>query len=94
MADDPLFFNLDSSTLPGHLVDMLCRIAKEKGRVEITNCDGGNCVMISKEELDNLENALELLSNTEQGRALHRSVERAVLMDDQDEPVPQVAIAP
>ena len=93
MADDPLFFNLDASTLPGHLVQLLCRIATEKGRVEITNCDGGNCVMISKEELDNLEDALELLSNTEQGKALHRSVEKAVLMDDHDDRVPQVAVA-
>jgi hypothetical protein len=39
------------------------RVCCEKGRIEIHNGDH-TCVLISKEELDTLEGALEILANT------------------------------
>src|SRR5688500_1333745 len=83
-----LFQSIDIPTLQGNLVELLCRTAREKGRIEITNCDGGTCVMISKEELDALEAALEILCTTEQVRALHQTVERFVRYEDRDDEVP------
>lgn len=76
MADEPLFTTLDASKLEAGLVRLLCRTAREHGRVEITNCDGSSCVMISKDELDSLERALEILANTEAGHTLRQAVEQ------------------
>ena len=78
MTEQPLFTSLDSSKLQAEIVDLLCRTARDKGRVEITNCAGGTCVMISKDELDALERALEILSDTDAGRAMHQAVKRFV----------------
>src|SRR5687768_17118591 len=89
-----LFQTMDIPTLQGNLVELLCRTAREKGRIEITNCDGGVCVMISKEELEALEMALEVLSTTEQVRKLHQTVERFVRYEDQDEQVPAPPAVP
>lgn len=96
MPDEPLslFQTMDIPTLQGNLVEILCRTAREKGRIEITNCDGGTCVMISKEELDALESAISILSQTEQVRALHQVVERFVRYEDQDEEVPSPPAVP
>lgn len=76
MDDGPLFMKMDAFELGDDLVRVLCRTVRERGRIEITNCDGGSCVMISKAELDSLEKALEILSNTNAGQALHQAVER------------------
>lgn len=74
MANEPLFITMDATRLQADLLHLLCRTAKNRGRIEITNCDGESCVMISKDELDCLERALEILSNTENGHALHQAV--------------------
>jgi hypothetical protein len=86
MTDEPLFQTVEAGRLPADLVRTLCRTAREKGRVEITNCDGGSCVMISKEELDYLESALAILSNTDGGREMQRMVRRYALLT-QEQPV-------
>lgn len=81
MPDDALFQTVDLPTFQGNLVQLLCRTARDKGRVEIT-CDEGTCVMISKEELSALEAALEILSSTDEVRKLHHTVRRFVRFDD------------
>jgi PHD/YefM family antitoxin component YafN of YafNO toxin-antitoxin module len=93
MMDDNKFQTLDASSLHADLWPLLERVAREKGRAEIANCDGGDCVIISKEELDTLEKALAILSNTEGGRKIHRSVRQFVKMDFGEDRVPCVAVA-
>jgi len=87
MPDDSPFTTLDGSQIQSDLLELLCRIAREKGRIEIKNCGGAVCVMLSKEELDDLEAALEILSNTSEGRALHEHVQMFVKLDTEDDDV-------
>jgi PHD/YefM family antitoxin component YafN of YafNO toxin-antitoxin module len=55
------------------LNQLFVQICRAKGRVEIQ--DGDNCcVLISKEELDALEQALEILSNTAQVQKIARTI--------------------
>ena len=75
MSDGPVFTQIDANELQGDLLRLLCRTAREKGRIEITNCGGGSCILISKEELDSLERALEILYNANGGKRMSRSVE-------------------
>lgn len=92
MMDENKFQTLNASSLHADLRPLLERVAREKGRAEITNCNGGDCVIISKEELDTLEKALDILSNTQEGRKIHRSVKRFVSMDSGEDRVPCVAV--
>jgi PHD/YefM family antitoxin component YafN of YafNO toxin-antitoxin module len=93
MADDSPFTTLDGSQIQSDLLELLCRTAQEKGRIEITNCGGTTCVIISKEELEDLETALEILSNTHEGRALHEHVQMFVKLDTEDDEVaPAVSV--
>ena len=85
MPDDSPFMTLDGSQMQSDLLQLLCRTAREKGRIEIRNCGGAVCMLISKEELDDLESALEILSNTPQGRAIHENVEMFVRLDTEDD---------
>jgi PHD/YefM family antitoxin component YafN of YafNO toxin-antitoxin module len=49
------------------------KVCRDKGRVEIK--DGqGTCVLISKEELESLEQALEILSNTSDVQKMARTI--------------------
>jgi len=93
MVEEPLFYSMDGTTLGKDLLKVLCRIAHEKGRVEITNCDGSSCVMISKEELDLIESALEILSNLHEVQPLHERVKHVLTLDDETQPVPEVRLA-
>jgi PHD/YefM family antitoxin component YafN of YafNO toxin-antitoxin module len=78
MPDQPLFTSLDASKLHSNLLEILCRIASEKGRVEITDCDGGTCVLLSKDELDGLEEAIEILSQTPAAHDMEVEVEQVL----------------
>jgi PHD/YefM family antitoxin component YafN of YafNO toxin-antitoxin module len=49
------------------------QVCRAKGRVEIRDGDSC-CVLISKEELDSLEQALEILSNTSQVQKIARTI--------------------
>jgi len=80
MSDTPLFSTLDGSTLQSDFLQLLSRLVRDKGRIEVTNCGGESCVMISKAELDSLEQALEILANTDEGRKMARTVERFARM--------------
>jgi len=75
MTNDSLFQTIDASALPANLLHLLERTAKEKGRIEITNADGAKCVMLSKDELDSLEEALDILSRTHDGLEMQHNIE-------------------
>jgi hypothetical protein len=94
MHDNSLFRSIDGANLKdeGDFLALLCTIAREKGRIEVTNCDGGTCVLISKEELDALELALEVLSTTDGVKRLHETVARFVRYEDPDGEVPAIAV--
>lgn len=76
MPDEPLFATVDAEKFQHNLLPTLCRIARDKGRIEITNCDGGECVLISKAELDSLETALEILASLDGAKAIEHQLER------------------
>lgn len=65
------FMSLDQ--FQSRLSDLHQNVCCDKGRVEIH--DGDNvCVLISKEELDALEQALEILSNTSDVQSMARTI--------------------
>ena len=80
MTDDSLFLTVDGRKFQSRLLELMCRTASEKGRIEITNCGGGDCILISKAELESLERALEILSNTAAGQAMHRTIEHFAML--------------
>ena len=92
MVEESLFYSMKGETLGKDLLKVLCRIAREKGRVEITNCEGSSCVMISKDELDLIESALEILTNMNEVRLLHERVKHVLTLDDETQPVPEVRL--
>ena len=78
-AEGPIFATLDAPALQADLLNLLCRTARENGRIEITNCGGGACVLISKDELDGLERALEILSNTDGAGKMREHLEECAI---------------
>ncbi len=76
MSDTHSFQTLDAATLQADMLKLLCQVAKDKGRIEVTNCDGETCVMITKAELDSLEQALDIMFRTSGARHLEQTVER------------------
>ncbi|MCY2955361.1 MAG: hypothetical protein NTU53_25825 [Planctomycetota bacterium] len=83
MLNDRLFLTLDASALQADLIRLLERTARDNGRIEITTADGGQCIMISKQELDSLEKALEILSSTHDGQVMRQSIEHYAQLDAQ-----------
>ena len=63
MPDGPSFRVMSIEDVCARLGELHGRVCQEKGRVEIRDGEAC-CVLISKEELDTLEEALEILSNT------------------------------
>lgn len=59
------------------LAGLLRRVAAEHGRLEIRTGRGEACVVLSKAELQSLEHALAVLSDSEHGRRLHQTVAQA-----------------
>jgi hypothetical protein len=59
-------FQTRLSELHGH-------VCRGKGRIEIRDGEGA-CVLISKEELDTLEEALEILSQTSDVQKMERTI--------------------
>lgn len=45
-------------------VELHERVLRHKGRIQI-DCDTGSCVLISKDELDTLERALEIFADSD-----------------------------
>lgn len=60
------------------LLQEVCEVVSDgHGRIEITACDQKHrCVIISKEELETLEHALAILSETAVARSAHARVAR------------------
>jgi PHD/YefM family antitoxin component YafN of YafNO toxin-antitoxin module len=71
MLDESSFPVLDVSKAQRDLAKLYRQVADEKRRVELMGSDGScGCVLISKEELQSLEHAIELLADTEQVREM------------------------
>jgi PHD/YefM family antitoxin component YafN of YafNO toxin-antitoxin module len=69
MPDEPSFSFISIDQVQDRFSQLHQNVCRARGRVEIK--DGqGTCVLISKEELDTLERALEILSNTSDVRKL------------------------
>jgi PHD/YefM family antitoxin component YafN of YafNO toxin-antitoxin module len=69
------FQTLDVGVARESLENLTERVIRDHGRVVITrdataSSDADACVLISKAELDGLERALEILSETESGAAM------------------------
>jgi PHD/YefM family antitoxin component YafN of YafNO toxin-antitoxin module len=75
MSDEPSNQSLNLNQAREELRKLYQRVAAEKARVEIRDGDGDSgCVLISREELDGLERALEMLSDTDAVRELTAGV--------------------
>ena len=70
MSDDSLHTKTyDVSLIASNLQQLHEHVTRTLGRVEITRPGGDErCVLISKRELDSLERALEILSDTDDVR--------------------------
>ena len=77
-AANDSFQTLGLAQVQGELVKLYQNVAAQKGRVQIKNpvkADGScDCVLISAAELESLETALEILSDTPQVQALRQSL--------------------
>ncbi len=77
MSDGSCFQTLHASDVQAGLLELLRRIACEKGRIEIVGEDGVcDTVLISKAELESIEHALDLLSNSEGMQVLCGALKR------------------
>jgi len=73
MTDDSRFSFISIDQVQSRFSELHEGVCREKGRVEIH--DGkGVCVLISKAELDSLEQALEILSNTSDVQKMARTI--------------------
>ena len=71
MSDETSHPSLNLNQAREELRQLYKLVAAEKARVEIRDGDGDSgCVLISREELEGLERALEMLSDTEAVREL------------------------
>ena len=72
-SEGPSFESVSVEAAKARLLDLLLEVCGKKVRVEI-NHNGSACVLISKEELTSLENALEILANTSAVRQIANSI--------------------
>ena len=78
MSENP-FQTLDINRAQNELAKLYAMVALSKGRVELTSSDrpGDACVIISKRELESLERALQILSESDGVKALAASIHHA-----------------
>jgi len=67
------FATIDLERSEHRLSDLHAQVLRHHGRIELV-CPGGVCVLISREELQSLEQALEILSRTDAVRAMQAEV--------------------
>ena len=80
MPQAPEFSHVSIDQAQSRLTQLLGMVCRNKGRIEIRGHDGdGSCVLISKDELESLEQALEILSNTSDVQKIARTI--AVVSD-------------
>ncbi|HYE17710.1 MAG TPA: hypothetical protein VEA69_04655 [Tepidisphaeraceae bacterium] len=74
MADEPSsnsgFGSVSVHQAKEALNQILSHVCSAKTRMEIVGADGHACVLISKDELESLERALEILANTSEVRKI------------------------
>lgn len=74
---EPDFSSLDLAELRRSLAEVCQQVAQRQGRVEIKHPETGQtCVLISKAELESLERALQILSDSETVREMCASLGR------------------
>ena len=87
MLGETSFQSLDLDHVQGELLSIYEKIACEKGRVEIVRHDGAcACVLISKAELESLERAIEVLSDSEEVRQLTAHLANLARMTESQQP--------
>jgi PHD/YefM family antitoxin component YafN of YafNO toxin-antitoxin module len=73
MPEGPSFESVSAEAAKARLLDLLMEVCGKKVRVEIVHGDSA-CVLISREELQSLENALEILANTSAVQRIANSI--------------------
>ena len=68
--------SLTVQELRENLPDLIQGVARGKQRVEVRHTTGERCVLISKQELDSLEKAIAILSDTAEFRDISTSLSR------------------
>jgi PHD/YefM family antitoxin component YafN of YafNO toxin-antitoxin module len=63
-------------TIPTQLSDLHDQVLRRQNRVELVDGQGESCVLIAKSELDALEKALAILSETDDAREMRQNVAR------------------
>ena len=75
MPDDSHVRSYDVSLIASNLTSLHEYVARTKGRIEITRPGSDErCVLISQDELSSLEQALEILSDTDGVRDLREQI--------------------
>jgi hypothetical protein len=74
MSDDSSFGFMTIDQVQSGFRRLHGQICRNRGRIEIRH-EQGTCVLISKEELETLEHALEILSNTSDVRKMAQIIE-------------------
>jgi PHD/YefM family antitoxin component YafN of YafNO toxin-antitoxin module len=69
MNDETRFESLNLSQVQNDLLTLFKRVSREKRRLEIQDPEG-DCVLISKVELESLERAIQILADTEEVKHL------------------------
>lgn len=72
-----VFQSVDLRSASSSMENLFEQVVRRIRRVEITRQGGESCVLISKAELEGLEQALEILAATDSGVAMRDTVLRA-----------------
>lgn len=77
-TDDRLFPSIDIDAALPDLAGLHALVLRQNSRVELRGRDGQASVLITKSELEALEHALEILSDTQEVRAMSRDLMQIV----------------
>jgi prevent-host-death family protein len=82
MNDETISCRLSVDEAQARLTELVGRVGRQSERVEITdNGSADKCVLISRRELENLERAIELLSDRDEVRSVADSLARCLAAD-------------
>ena len=73
MSDGPSFPSVSADQAKARLLELLMEVCGKEVRVEIQHKDH-TCVLISKDELDSLESALDILGNSSAVQRIANSI--------------------
>jgi hypothetical protein len=81
MSNENAFLRLPASQVRSELSTLLRKVARQTTRVEILGEDGAcECVLISREELEGLERALEVAANGDDLKAVSDAINRFAIL--------------